>query len=114
MKARHLNILIILFYVMAALCLLGMGSARQKLQRLQATEQRLISDSTAVSQQGDQGVSPGGSTDEVATQTPWKADKQELQDRLTRWQIIAVLLFSVASLLLVLRDRLVKKPKIEE
>ncbi|AHM61380.1 hypothetical protein D770_15630 [Flammeovirgaceae bacterium 311] len=102
MNPRHLNILIVVLYAIAALCLLGMGSAREKLQAYQAAEQ------TELQQDGP--------AEQTQVQEIAKApEEQELQGRLNLWQIIAVCFFATASLLLVLKDKLVKKkPRAQE
>lgn len=107
MKARQLYILIISLYILAALSLLGMGSARHKLQQLQAIEQAQVQDSTAVA------LPTAESTEhtpaEKAAPVQRSPEKQELHNKLTLWQIIAILFFAAASLLLVYKDKLVKK-----
>lgn len=102
MNPRHLTIIIIVLYTLAALSLLGMGNARQKLEHYQAMEQSNLKQDSTYDHPDAEGV---------VTAT----EKQELQDGLTRWQIIAVSFFAAASLLLVLKDKLVKKkPEVSE
>lgn len=95
MKPRHLTILIVVLYCLSAVSLLGIGSNREKLQKLQQQEQ--IS-----AEEREQNA--------VTEPMDYAASRQELQTRLMIWQIVALSLFGVASLLLVLKDRLIKKP----
>lgn len=99
--------LIITLYTMAALSLLGMGSARHKLQQLQAVEQAQVQDNAAAPQLAEESTEAEDRTTSLVQRSP---EKQELHNKLTRWQIIAILFFAAASLLLVYKERLVQKP----
>lgn len=111
MKARHLYILIISLYILAALSLLGIGSARHKLQQLQAVEQAQLHDSTAVALPTAE--STESTPAEKAAPVRRSPEKQELHNKLTLWQIIAILFFAAASLLLVYKEKLVKKSAVK-
>ncbi|MBW3544088.1 MAG: hypothetical protein KY428_00575 [Bacteroidetes bacterium] len=110
MKARHLYMLIITLYIMAALSLLGMGSARHKLQQLQAVEQAQLQDSTAAPQLAEEREESTEAEDRTTSLVQRSPEKQELHNKLTLWQIIAILFFAAASLLLVYKEKLVQKP----
>jgi hypothetical protein len=101
MKPRYLLILIIFLYTLAALSMLGVGSNREKLKKLHQQEQGLSQEPGPSADADDE--AQAGEGDTLAT-------KEALQARLTTWQLVALGLFGAASLLLVLRDRLVKKP----
>lgn len=107
MKARHLYIIIIILYILAALSLLGMGSARHKLQQLQAVEQSQNGDSTAAPVAAEESTVAEETTPGLVKRSP---EKQELYNKLTLWQMIAILFFAAASLLLVYKEKLIKKP----
>ncbi|WP_225000110.1 hypothetical protein [Cesiribacter sp. SM1] len=99
MNPRHLNILIAVLYAFAALSLLGMGRAREKLNSYQAAQQtEVLQDSTAAAE-------PAQPVQEI----PVAPEELALRSRLNMWQIIAICFFGTASLLLVLKDKLVKK-----
>lgn len=97
MNPRHLTILIVVLYCLSAVSLLGIGSNREKLQKLQQPQQ----EQTTVEEPEQEAVTEP---------MDYTATRQELQTRLMIWQIVALSLFGVASLLLVLKDRLIKKP----
>jgi hypothetical protein len=103
MNPRYLNIVIAVLYALAALSLLGMGRAREKLDSYQAAEQ------TEVRQENTAGAEPA-----QVQEIPTAPEELELQTRLNMWQIIAIAFFGTASLLLVLKDKLVKKKPREQ
>ena len=97
MKPRYLTILIVVLYCLSAVSLLGIGSNREKLQKLQQPQEQTAAEEPE--------------QDAVTEPMDYTASRQELQTRLMIWQIVALSLFGVASLLLVLKDRLIKKPE---
>lgn len=97
MKLRRLNILIIILYSVAALCLLGVGSTREKLKKINVVEQTDLS---------DDGVALPGQPEVVAQGISER--REELQRKLTIWQIVTLVIFATASLVLMFREKLIK------
>lgn len=98
MSPRKLNIIIAVLYALAAFCLLGMGSVRQKLEEVQAAQLETAAPEQAL-------PAPDGQEVEALNVTK----VEELEQKLTIWQVTAIILFATASLLLIFKEKLIRQ-----
>lgn len=96
MKSRHLIIIIVVLYALAALCMLGVGNVREELKALPVEEAVPIVEPAPV-------PAPAPSPGLAGT------DRKDLQNKLVLWQILTLGTFAAASLLLIYREKLTKK-----